>query len=295
MASLEVVTVIALPTEDNPSGNNVNLRGVTPIGIEIRDGLKIDSGRWFTPGRREVVVGKGISSRYPGTRIGDKIRFGKGDWEVVGVMSQGTSAVNSELWVDLNQAASDYNRSDVLSSVLIRAVDAAAVQSLINDLKADQRMNMTAITEKEYYDQQMISAAPIQFLGTFIAIIMAIGSCFAAMNTMYASVARRAREVGTLRVLGFSRGGILTSFFVESLVLSAIGGVIGCILVLPLNNITTGLGNFITFSETSFSFRVTPVIMATGVIFAVILGAIGGIFPARTAARKEILNALRET
>ena len=140
----------------------------------------------------------------------------------------------------------------------------------------------------------MISAAPMQFLGMFVAVIMAVGSCFAAMNTMYASVSRRAREVGTLRVLGFSRGGILTSFFLESLLLSAIGGLLGCILVLPLNNIQTSLGNFITFSETSFSFRVTPLIMLMGVTFAVILGAIGGIFPARMAAKKEILNALRE-
>ena len=294
MASLEMVTVIALPTPDNPSGVNINVRGVTPIGIEIRDGVKIDSGRWFTPGRREVVVGKNLLKRFPGTELGSKLQFGKGDWEVVGIMSQGTSAINSELWVDLNQGASDYNRSEMLSSVLIRAVDAAAVQSLINELKADQRLNVTAITEQKYYDDQMVSAAPMQFLGMFVAVIMAIGSCFAAMNTMYASVARRAREVGTLRVLGFSRGGILTSFFLESLLLSAIGGLIGCILVLPLNNIQTSLGNFITFSETSFSFRVTPTIMLMGFTFAVVLGAIGGIFPARMAAKKEILNALRE-
>jgi putative ABC transport system permease protein len=295
MASLEMITVITLPSEDNPSGNNINLRGVPPMGIEIRDGLKIDSGRWFTPGRREVVVGKGLAERYPGVQIGNKLSLGKGEWEIVGIMSQGKSAINSELWVDLEQGASEYNRSEVLSSALVRAVDAAGVQSLINNLKAEQQLNVDAQTEQKYYDAQMVSAAPLQFLGTFVAVIMAVGSCFAAMNTMYASVARRAREVGTLRVLGFSRGSILTSFFLESLLLSAIGGIIGCILVLPLNNISTGLGNFITFSETSFSFQVTPLIMAIGVGFAIVLGAIGGIFPARTAAKKEILNALRET
>jgi putative ABC transport system permease protein len=295
MASLEMITVIALPTEENPSGNNINLRGVSPMGIEIRDGLKIESGRWFTPGRREVVVGKGLAERYPGVQIGNKLAFGKGDWEVVGIMSQGKSAINSELWVDLEQGASDYNRSEWLSSALVRAVDGAGVQSLINNLKAEQQLNVDAQTEQKYYDAQMVSAAPLQFLGTFVAVIMAVGSCFAAMNTMYASVARRAREVGTLRVLGFSRSAILTSFFLESLLLSAVGGIIGCILVLPLNNISTGLGNFITFSETSFNFQVTPLIMAVGVGFAVFLGAIGGILPARMAARKEILNALRET
>jgi putative ABC transport system permease protein len=294
MASLELVSVIALPTPENPAGNNINLRGVTPMGIEIRDGLKVESGRWFTPGKREVVVGRGLVGRYPAAQIGSKLQFGKGDWEVVGVISQGNSAINSELWVDLNQAASDYNRSEVLSSMLIRAVDGAAVQSLINDLRAEQRINVDAITEQEYYAKQMIAAAPIEFIGTFVAIIMAVGSCFAAMNTMYASVARRAREIGTLRVLGFSKGGILTSFFVESLLLSAIGGLIGCLLVLPLNNIHAALGNFVTFSETSFSFRVTPLIMLIGVLFAVVLGAFGGIFPARNAAKKEILTALRE-
>lgn len=295
LASLEMVTVITLPTESNPAGNNINLRALTPLGIEIRDGLKLESGRWFTPGRREVVVGKSVAARYPNTRIGNKLEFGgKGAWEVVGIMSQGSSAISSELWVDLNQAASDYNRSEVLSSVLVRAVDSAAVRSLINDLQADQRLNVTAVTEQEYYDAQMVSAAPIQFLGTFVAIIMAVGSCFAAMNTMYAAVSRRAREVGTLRVVGFSQGGILFSFFLESLMLSLAGGVIGCILVLPLNNIDTALGNFVTFSETAFSFRVTPAIMALGVSFAVLLGAVGGFFPARMAAKKEILVALRE-
>jgi putative ABC transport system permease protein len=294
MASLEMVSVIVLTSPENPAGNNVNLRGVMPIGIEIRDGLKIVSGRWFTPGRREVVVGKNVASRYNGAQIGNKLQFGKGDWEIVGIMSQGSSAINSELWVDLNQAASDYNRSEVLSSALIRSVDKAAVQSLINDLRADQRLNVSAVTEQEYYDAQMISAAPIRFLGTFIAIIMAVGSCFAAMNTMYAAVSRRAREVGTLRVVGFSQGGILLSFFIESVLLSLVGGLIGCLLVLPLNNIETALGNFVTFSETSFSFRVTPAIMMMGVAFAVFLGAIGGFFPARMAAKKEILTALRE-
>jgi putative ABC transport system permease protein len=294
MASLELVTVIVLPTETNPAGNNVNLRGVTPIGIEIRDGIKLESGRWFTPGRREVVVGKNVAERYSAAQIGSKLQFGKGDWEIVGVMSQGSSAINSELWVDLNQAAADYNRSEVLSSVLVRAVDTAAVRSLINDLQADQRLNVGAVTEQEYYDAQMVSAEPIRYLGTFIAVIMAVGSCFAAMNTMYAAVARRAREVGTLRVVGFSQGGILFSFFVESVLLSLVGGIIGCLLVMPLNNMTTAVGNFVTFSETSFSFRVTPAIMTMGVTFAVFLGALGGYFPARMAAKKEILTALRE-
>jgi putative ABC transport system permease protein len=292
LASLEMVTVIALETPQKSS--NINIRGVTPIGQNLREGIRIEQGRWFTPGRREAVIGKGLVDAYPETHMGGKLKFGRGDWEIVGVMSHGHSAVNSEIWVDLNQVSADFDRSSVVSSALLRAVDEPGVGALVNDLQADQRLNVSAETEEKYYANQMVTAAPVQFLGTFVAIIMAVGSCFAAMNTMYAAVSRRAREVGTLRVLGFSRGGILFSFFLESLMLSVLGGLLGILLVLPLNNVTAAMGNFITFSETSFNFRVTPAIMGIGLAFAIILGALGGIFPARSAAKKEILTALRE-
>jgi ABC-type lipoprotein release transport system permease subunit len=294
MASLELVTVVNMARTDAPDGINVTIRGISPAGIKMRNDLRIQSGRWFETGRREIVVGKAIAERFPDARLGGKIRFGRGDWDVVGIMDAGRSAVNSEIFADLNQASADFNRNEVLSSALIRAVDAVAVQALINDLKSDQRLNVDARTEKDYYDAQTISAAPIQYLGIFVAVIMAVGSSFAAMNTMYAAVARRAREIGTLRVLGFSRASILTSFFVESVLLSALGGAIGCLLALPLNNVTTGIGNFATFSEIAFNFRVSPQIMAIGVAFAALMGALGGLFPARMASRKEILVALRE-
>ena len=149
MVSLEMVTVINLESVDSPSGMNITLRGISPIGLEMRDGLKIDSGRWFQQGRREIVVGKSIAKRYPNAHIGDKLKFGRGDWEVVGVMSAGESAVNSEVFADLNQVSSDYNRSEVLSSALVRATDKIAAQALINDLKADQKLNVDARSEKE--------------------------------------------------------------------------------------------------------------------------------------------------
>ena len=294
MASLEMVTVMNLPSVDSPSGANVTLRGLLPLGVKMRDDLKLQTGRWFNPGQREVVVGKSIAKRYPDAQMGKKLRFGRGLWEVVGVMDGGQSAVNSEIFGDLNQISSDFNRLDGLSSVLLRATDASTLPALINSLNDDRRLNVTARTEKSYYESQTSSAAPLQFLGIFISIIMAVGSSFAAMNTMYAAVARRAREIGTLRVLGFSRSGILLSFFLESLLLSLLGGLLGCLLVLPLNNITTGIGSFVTFSEISFNFRVSPAIMLAGVLFALFMGALGGLFPARTAARKEILTALRE-
>jgi putative ABC transport system permease protein len=293
-ASLEMVTVINLPSVDSPTGMNVTLRGILPVGIKMRDDLKLQDGRWFRAGQREIVVGKSIAKRYPGAHMGNKLRFGRGEWEVVGVMDGGQSSVNSEIFGDLNQISSDFNRADGLSSALLRATDAATVPALINSLNDDRRLGVLAQTEKSYYESQTNSGDLLQFLGVFIAIIMAVGSSFAAMNTMYAAVARRSTEIGTLRVLGFSKSSILLSFLFESLLLSALGGLVGCLLVLPLNNITTGVGSFITFSEIAFNFRVSPQIMLVGVVFALVMGAVGGLFPARMAARKEILVALRE-
>jgi ABC-type antimicrobial peptide transport system permease subunit len=294
LASLEIVTVINLESVDAPQGINVTLRGITPVGLEMRHGLKLVSGRWFESGKREVVVGESIEKRFPGARIGRRLRFGRGEWEVVGIMSAGKSATNSEIFADLNQASSDFQRSEALSSVLLTATDAVAVNALINDLTGDPRLNVDAITEKAYYDAQTTSGALIESLGILVAIIMGVGSSFAAMNTMFAAVARRSREIGTLRVLGFSRSSILFSFFVESVLLAGLGGLLGCLLVLPLNGITTGIGNFVTFSEIAFDFRVTPQIMLSGIAFAALLGAVGGLFPARTAANKQILVALRD-
>ncbi len=293
MASLEVITVINLASVDAPEGMNVSVRGLLPIGVEMRKGLKISSGRWFEPGKRELVAGKSIAQRYPGAGLGKHIKFGRGDWEVVGVMDAGQSAQNSEIFGDLNQVSSDLDRTDVLSSALVRATDSGAAAALVNSINDDQRLNMNAESEKDYYGRQTQSAAPIEFIGIFVAVIMAIGSSFAAMNTMYAAVARRSREIGTLRVLGFSQGSILFSFFLESVLLAGLGGLLGCLLVFPLNGVTTGIGST-TFSELAFAFRVTPGIMFAGIAFAAILGAVGGLFPARMAARKEILVALRE-
>ena len=293
MASLELITVVNLPSVDSPDGMNVTARGISPVGMAMRENARIVEGRWFEPGKRELVVGKSIAKRYPAARLGGTLKFGRGDWTVVGVLDGGRSSANSEIFGDGNQLAGDYNRTE-LSAVRVRAVDEVTVQALINDLNDDRRLNASARSEKEFYDAQTVSGAPIRFFGIFISAIMAIGSSFAAMNTMYAAVARRAKEIGTLRVLGFSRGGILLSFFIESLLLSLIGGALGCLLVLPLNGITTGIGNFATFSEIAFDFRITPAIMASGLIFAALMGAFGGLLPARMAARKEILVALRE-
>ncbi len=294
LASLEIVTVINLSASEGVEGTNVTVRGTTPAGIEMRKGVHIVAGRWFDQGKRELVVGKSVADRYPEAALGKKLRIsGGGDWDIVGVMDSGRGAQASEIWGDLNQISADLQRLEVLSAALVQAPDAVTAKALINDINNDQRLNMNALSEEEYFNLQTASAAPIEFTGIFVSIIMAIGSSFAAMNTMYAAVARRAREIGTLRVLGFSRGSILFSFFVESVLLSALGGLIGCLLVTPLNGITTGIGNS-NFAETAFNFHVTPQLMLGGIVFAVVLGSVGGLFPARMASRKEILTALRE-
>lgn len=294
LASLETISIINLPSLEQPDGINITLRGLDLVGVSLRDGIKLSAGRWFTPGRREVVVGRHIAKQNPAAAMGNKLRFGKGEWEVVGVMDAGKGASNSEIFADLNQVGSDFNRLEVASSALVRAVDAVTLDALVKSLQDDPRLNVSAKPEKEYYAAQTSTALPIQIIGMFIAVVMAVGSSFAAMNTMYAAVARRSREIGTLRILGFSQSSILFSFFLESLMLSVAGGVLGCLLVLPLNGITTGMLSFSTFSVINFDFTISPRIMLWGIAFAAFMGAIGGLFPARMAAKKEILTALRE-
>jgi len=293
LASLEMVTVINLANVDNPNGVNLTIRGLQPAGIELRGNVKLEAGRWFNAGRREIVVGHSVAKRFPDAQLGKTIHFARGEWNIVGVMNCDRCAHDSEIWGDLNQISSDYQRVEVLSSAIVQASDAVTAAAMVNDINNDQRLGMHALSEKEFYDLQTASGAPIEAIGIFVSIIMAVGSSFAAMNTMYAAVARRAREIGTLRVLGFSRGSILVSFFIESVFLAGLGGVLGCLLVLPLNGITTAVGNS-NFAEMAFDFRVTPQIMLVGIGFAAVLGCVGGLFPARNASRKEILTALRE-
>ena len=292
-ASIEVVTIMSMPSNDNPDGVNITLRGVSLRGVRMRK-VRVVSGRWFRPGLREITVGKSLAHRYPAAQIGQSLHFGKGSWTVVGVMDGGGSATDSEVFGDAAQVASDFNRGDTYSSALLQATDEITADALKKSLESDRRLNVTVLGEKEYYEAQTVSAAPVRFLGYFICIIMAIGSSFAAMNTMYAAVARRAKEIGTLRILGFTRGSILLSFFLESIFLALLGGIIACFFVMPLNNVTTGLGNFITFSETNFNIRIGPDVIAIGLLFSLLLGAFGGLLPARQAAKKEILVALRE-
>jgi putative ABC transport system permease protein len=293
MASGEWVVVIILPRKDGTGEVNVTVRGMMPDGLELRPSAKLIEGRWFQPGQREVVVSKSIRDRFSHANIGDSLEFGKGHWQVVGVFDAGGSAYESEIWGDVNQMATDFDRQGGFSSAYLRATDPVAADALKNRVSDDQRLKLEGMLETDYYAKQTSSGTPIKVIGIVVGIIMAIGSSFAAMNTMYAAVAYRGREIATLRVIGFSRPAILTSFVFESLLLALLGAAAGILLMLPFNGMQTGTSNAVTFSEVVFSLRITWEVAMAAVAFALVMGLVGGFAPAWHAARQNILSALR--
>jgi putative ABC transport system permease protein len=301
MTSGEWVVVIILPRRDGTGEVNVTVRGMMPDGLEMRQlpgpdnhpGVKLIAGEWFHTGQREVVVSKSIRDRFTHANIGETMEFGKGSWKVVGVFDAGGSAYESEVWGDVNQMASDFDRQGGFSSAYLHATDPIAADALKNRVSDDQRLKLEGMLETDYYAKQTSSGAPIKVIGIVVAFIMAIGSIFAAMNTMYAAVAYRGREIATLRVIGFSRPSILTSFVLESLLLALLGAAAGILLMLPFNGMQTGTSNAVTFSEVVFALRITPQVAMYAIVFALIMGFVGGLAPAWHAARQNILNALR--
>jgi putative ABC transport system permease protein len=302
MASGEWVVVIVLPRKDGTGEVNVTVRGMMPDGLEMRQlpdepgkapKVKLVEGRWFETGQREVVVSKSIRGRFSNANIGDTMQFGKGSWKVVGVFDAGGSAYESEVWGDVNQMASDFDRQGGFASAYLRATDPISAEALTKRVSDDQRLKLEGMLETDYYAKQTSSGTPIKVIGWVVGVIMAIGSIFAAMNTMYAAVAYRGREIATLRVIGFSRPAILTSFVLESLLLALLGAIVGIILMLPFNGMQTGTSNAVTFSEVVFALRITPAVATRAIIFALVMGFIGGLAPAWHAARQNILTALR--
>jgi putative ABC transport system permease protein len=288
----ELIILMNFPRRGQKQGANVTIRGVGSEGATLRPGFHLVAGRNFRPGLREVIVSRAISARFQNCSLGDRIKFAKGYWTVVGVFDAGHSAYNSEIWTDVNDLAQDFDRTDY-SDVVVRAQNAYAIREIRSEADSDRRLHLKTETEREYYAAQTSTAAPIRALGIFIAVLMAVGASFAAMNTMYAAVARRTREIGTLRALGFSRRSVLISFVLESLFIAILGGIIGGLIALPLNMVTAGTTNFITFSELAFNFQVTPRLFMTGIIFAATMGFFGGFFPAWRASRESIVGALR--
>lgn len=302
LASGEWNVVIVLPRKDGTGEVNVTVRGMMPDGLEMRQlpdepgkapKVKLLEGRWFQTGQREVVVSKSIRERFAHANIGDTLDFGKGSWKVVGVFDAGGSAYESEIWGDVNQMSADFDRQGGFSSAYLRATDPISAEALKNRVSDDQRLKLEGTLENDYYAKQTSSGTPIKVIGWVVGIIMAIGSIFAAMNTMYAAVAYRGREIATLRVIGFSRPAILTSFVLESLLLALLGAAVGILLMLPFNGMQTGTSNQVTFSEVVFALQITWRVALYSILFALIMGFIGGLAPAWHAARQNILTALR--
>jgi putative ABC transport system permease protein len=294
--SAELISLVNLPREDGETAN-VQVRGMDPIGFSMRPGVRIVDGRMFTVGINEAVVSKNLANRFAGMKIGDTIKTGSYRWVVVGHFDASGSAYESEIWTDARDLQGQTKRQ-IFSSIFVRASDPDTAARYIEAVKGDQRLKLEGKTEKKYYEEQMITGAPIKILAILVGIFTAIGASFGAMNTMYAQVAARTREIGTLRAIGFSRRSVLASFIFEALLLCLIGGVIGTALAFLLFNLIltkpTGTMNFRTFSEVLFNFRLTPPLMIGGLVFSLAMGLLGGFFPAARAARLKIINALRE-
>jgi putative ABC transport system permease protein len=291
LASAEIIVLILLDRVDGGNAN-VQVRGIGPVGFALRPNVRIIEGRMFESGKRECVVSRKIADRFAHCHVGETFHSGKNDWHVVGIFDAQKSAYESEIWVDADEARDAFNRN-FYGSVLLRPVDASSAAAITERLQKDKAFNVKVVTETEYYKEQTKSAGLFQFLASFLAVIMSIGAAFSAMNTMYAAVGARTREIGTLRVLGFKRREIYASIFLESVLLALLGGALGCLLSLPMNGLATGTMSQTTFAEIAFEFRITPELLGKAMIFAMVMGMIGGLLPARMAARKPVLDALR--
>ncbi len=292
IVSADLLIVINLPRRNGEGAANALVRGVSPQGIQLRPQVSLVAGRWFVPGKREVVVSRRLAARFDRLGIGDTVRTSGQDFLVVGHFDGQRSAFDSEIWVAADEARGVFDREDY-SSVLLRPESAAASAELVRLLEAERRLKVKAVSEVAYYSEQTKSALPIRILGNFLAIVMSVGAVFAAMNTLYASVGARTREIGTLRVLGFRRRSILGGFLFEGAVLAGIGGVIGCLLALPLHGYSTGTIGFETFAESVFDFQITPALALQGLVFSVCLGLVGSFFPALRASRLPVIASLK--
>jgi putative ABC transport system permease protein len=295
LASWEWVVVIGLPKLSDGVPTNITLRAVTPRAFEVRGGIELVEGRTFTPGLDEVIVGRKLVDRIEGMAVGETVKYQQKRFEIVGLFESRGGAFESEIWGDFDTLGAIFQRGAGSNSLVVRMKDPATIPELDRWIRDQPQMQLQAVEERQYYEEQAGSLATIlRSLATFVAFVMGVGAVFGAMNTMYAIVAARTREIGTLRALGFSRRAILASFLIESVLLAFLGGVIGCLLAFPMNGFSTGTGQTQSFSEIAFSFRITPEIVVIGLVFAVIMGVVGGLLPAFRGARLPITSALRE-
>jgi putative ABC transport system permease protein len=296
LSSPEVVVIGAFQLKKSGTDANVQIRGMTPIVLEVRPSVRVIEGRFFKPGLAELVVGSNAVLTYSGLDLGATVSFGGQEWKVVGIFNAGGSAFDSEIWTDYTVLAQAYKRPENIFQSITTRLDSPADFSAFKDaLTSDPRLTVQVERENEYYsNQSQVVSTLIRVLGFLVAFVMAIGAVFGALNTMYSAVAARSREIATMRALGFGGRSVILSFLLESLLISAIGGIVGCIAVLPLNGFTAGTMNWQTFSHLAFAFKVTPGLIVAGIIFALMMGLAGGVLPAVRAARLQVAHALRE-
>ena len=293
LASSDLSLVINVPRSGGGEANAI-VRGVSPVGTLLRPQVQLTKGRWFTPGKREVMVSERLAARLANMQIGEAFTTGPVTLRVVGHFDGNRSAFDSEIWMDANEARSIFDRENY-SSVLLRPQNDAARKRIVAQLENDKRFKLRALPEVDYYQEQIGAVKLIKILGSFLATTMSIGAVFAAMNTMYAAVGARTREIGTLRVLGYRRKSILAGFLIEGALLALVGGALGCTFSLIFNGWSVGTLSFETFSETVFDFRVTPTLIAQGLAFSVVVGLVGSLLPAIRAARLPVISALKAT
>lgn len=278
---------------DGSGSLTVAVRGTTPAGIRMRSQVTLIKGRWFRPGLGEIVVPEKMLMRYAGLNLGGEMKMGGRTWTVVGIFDGGGSAFDSEVWTYVEDLMQAYHRYNAFSSVVLRAASPEDVPALIRFVETDVRLKLEGKAEPSYFAEQSDAGRPMQILGQVITVILTVGAIFAAMNTMYASVAGRTAEIGTLRAIGFRRREILASFQWEAILLTVLGGFAGAGLSLLFDGTRTGTVNMNTWSDVSFAFSVTPSLMAQGVGFSVLMGLFGGFLPAWRASRLPVTEAMR--
>ncbi len=292
----EVVGVMPFPLISTGTDANVQVRGVSANVLRIRTFVKITQGRMFQPGLSELIVGKNAVRTYAGLKLGDSVTFGGGSWKVVGVFDAGGSSFDSEVWCDAKILNEVLKRPDnIFQSVTVHLDSPDSFQHFKDAVMTDPRLNLDVTREVDYYAKQSTTMTRlITVLGGLVAAVMAIGAVFGALNTMYSAVAERGREIATMRAVGFSSWNVILSFLFEALLISFVGGILGCLAVLPLNGFTTSTMNFQTFSNLAFAFKITLNLLLVGVLFAMVMGILGGMLPAVRAARRPVAQALRE-
>jgi len=293
LVSKEVVVLITLPKRDSGVATNVTARGVGTAGFALRPQLRVLEGRAFQPGASEVMIGASIARRFDGAAVGSQLRFGGREWQVVGHFEAKGSAYDSEVWADAEQLQQAFRRN-AWSSVVARLVDPALLPALKARLEGDPRLTLDVKSEREFFEEQSKALSNfISYLGLTLSVIFSVGAMIGAAITMYAAVATRTAEIGTLRALGFRRSSILAGFLLEAVLLGLVGGICGVALASLMQFIQISTLNWQSFSELAFSFTLTPRIVATSLLFAVLMGLVGGFLPAVRAARLGIVDALR--